>query len=57
MREERIIIRPFEELRITEYYGIKQVNEHAQVKLKGRFPLSIETSICSWESSRPGCRL
>lgn len=38
MREERMIIRPFEELRIIEYCGKMQVNEHAQAEIKGQIP-------------------
>lgn len=38
MREERLIIRPFEDLQILEYFQIQQVNEHARARLKGRIP-------------------
>lgn len=38
MREERIIVRPFEELRVEEYEGVKQVNEHGYVRLTGMIP-------------------
>ena len=33
MREERLIIRPFEDLQILEYFQIQQVNEHARARL------------------------
>lgn len=39
MREEKIIVRPFEDLRVLDYQGIKQINEHAQVEIKGEIPL------------------
>lgn len=38
MREESIRIYPFEELCIEDYEGLKQVNEHAHVKLTGTIP-------------------
>ena len=38
MREERIIIRPFEELQVEHYEGLKQVNEHGYVKVTGTIP-------------------
>lgn len=38
MREERLMIRPFEDLQILEYQQLQQVNEHARAKLKGRIP-------------------
>lgn len=38
MREERLMIRPFEDLQILEYEQLQQVNEHARAKLKGRIP-------------------
>lgn len=38
MREEQIIIRPFEEFKVIDYHGFMQVNEHAQAELKGQIP-------------------
>lgn len=38
MREERIIVRPFEELRVEDYEGVKQVNEHGYARLTGLIP-------------------
>lgn len=38
MREERIIIHPFEELKVEEYQGVQQINEHAYVSLAGLIP-------------------
>lgn len=38
MREERIMIHPFEELKIEEYHGLQQINEHAYVRLAGLIP-------------------
>jgi len=38
MREERIIVRPFEELRVEDYEGLKQVNEHGYARLTGLIP-------------------
>lgn len=41
MREERIIIRPFDKLKLIEYHGVMQVNEHAQAEIKGQIPFEI----------------
>lgn len=38
MREERIIIWPFEAFKVIEYRGFMQVNEHAQAEVKGQIP-------------------
>ena len=38
MREERIIVHPFKELKIEEYQGVEEVNEHARVYLAGLIP-------------------
>lgn len=38
MREERLIIRPFEDLRILDYRSIQVVNEHARAEVRGRIP-------------------
>lgn len=38
MREERIVVHPFEELRVEEYRGFQQINEHATVKISGQIP-------------------
>ena len=38
MREEQIIVRPFDELKVESYQGLKQVNEHGYVKLSGIIP-------------------
>ena len=38
MREEKLVIRPFEDLQILEYESIQKVNEHAQAELRGRIP-------------------
>ncbi len=38
MKEERLIVRPFEELRILEYASVQQTNEHAQARVKGWIP-------------------
>ncbi|MDR1550302.1 MAG: phage late control D family protein [Hungatella sp.] len=39
MREERLIVRPFEDLEILDYRSGQQVNDHAQVHMKGRIPI------------------
>lgn len=39
MREEKLIVHPYEELRILNYHGIKQINEHARAELKGEIPI------------------
>lgn len=38
MREESIVIYPFEELKIEEYRGFEQINEHACAKVAGQIP-------------------
>lgn len=38
MREDYIVVHPFEEMRIEEYQGVQQINEHAVVSLAGYIP-------------------
>ena len=38
MREERLIVRPFEDIRILDYKSIQVVNEHARAEVRGRVP-------------------
>ena len=38
MREERIIVRQFEDLQVLDYQSIQQVNEHARAEIKGMIP-------------------
>ena len=38
MREERIVVHPFEELKVETYQGFQQINEHATVKISGQIP-------------------
>lgn len=38
MREQRIKLFPFDELRVEDYRGIKQVNEHAYAEITGMIP-------------------
>lgn len=38
MREERIIVKPFVELKVEEYESVQEVNEHVSVRLKGQIP-------------------
>lgn len=38
MREERLFIRPFEDLRILNYRAVQQINQHADVQIKGIIP-------------------
>ena len=38
MREDRLIVRPFEDLGILDYKSIQVVNEHARAEVKGRIP-------------------
>lgn len=38
MREEKIIVKPFVELKVEEYEGLQEINEHASVRLKGQIP-------------------
>ena len=49
MREERIVVHPFEELRVEEYRGFQQINEHATVKISGQIPYEkkCNAALCS----------
>jgi len=38
MREERIIVRPFEELMVLDYHSVQQINEHARAEIRGIIP-------------------
>lgn len=38
MREQRIVVHPFEELRVEKYQGFQQINEHAAAKIFGQIP-------------------
>lgn len=38
MREERIVVHPFEEFKVEKYQGFQQINEHATVKISGQIP-------------------
>jgi len=38
MREERLIVRPFEDLGILDYKSTQIVNEHAKAEIRGRIP-------------------
>nr|WP_289707071.1 contractile injection system protein, VgrG/Pvc8 family [Enterocloster clostridioformis] len=38
MREEKIVIHPFDSLRVTDYHGQKQINEHLNVVITGQIP-------------------
>ena len=38
MREERIVVHPFEQLKIESYQGVEEVNEHAYIKISGQIP-------------------
>ena len=38
MREERLVIRPFEEIRIINYESVQEANEHARAKVTGWIP-------------------
>lgn len=38
MREDYIIVHPFEEMKVEEYQGRQQLNEHAAVSLSGYIP-------------------
>ena len=33
MREERIVVHPFEQLKIESYQSVEEVNEHAYIKM------------------------
>ncbi len=38
MREDRIVVYPFEDLQVLDYHALQQVNEHAKAEIKGRIP-------------------
>ena len=38
MMPERIVVHPFEDLRVEDYTGLKQAGEHAYAKLGGMIP-------------------
>lgn len=38
MREERLVVQPFEDFQVQDYKAIQQVNEHAQAEIKGTIP-------------------
>lgn len=38
MREDYIVVHPFEEMKVEEYQGVQQLNEHAAVNLAGYIP-------------------
>lgn len=38
MREERLVVRPFEDLHVLDYKSIQQINEHAYAELRGMIP-------------------
>lgn len=52
MREERLIVRPFVELKIEEYESIQEINEHTSVRLKGQIPYGKKNEYMQkcWES-------
>lgn len=47
MREQIIKLKPFNELRVEDYQGIKQVNEHAFAEIKGMIPFEKMEEYCS----------
>lgn len=40
MREERIVVRPFEDLQVINYQSHQQVNEHAGAEIRGIIPFN-----------------
>lgn len=38
MREERIMVHPFEQLKIESYRSVEEVNEHAYIRMSGQIP-------------------
>lgn len=56
MREERIIAHPFEELRIEEYSGLQQINEHACARLAGLIPFDKKDEYMKLGASRTWVR-
>lgn len=47
MKEQIIRLRPFDELRVEGYRGIKQVNEHACAEITGMIPFDKMEEYCS----------
>lgn len=40
MREERLVVRPFEDLQVLDYTSTQQINEHAHAEIKGLIPFN-----------------
>lgn len=38
MREDRIVVRPFEDLQVMDYQAVQQINEHARAEIRGMIP-------------------
>lgn len=38
MREEQLVVRPFEDLQVLDYKSIQQINEHAHAEIRGMVP-------------------
>ena len=38
MREDRLIVHPFEQLKIEHYQSVEEVNEHAYIRVSGQIP-------------------
>ncbi len=38
MREERLIVKPFEDFRLLEYHAFQEMNHHARAELTGSIP-------------------
>lgn len=54
MREERIVVHPFEQLKIESYQSVEEVNEHAYIKMSGQIPFKRKMSICTKGKAIPG---
>ncbi|MDF2888557.1 MAG: hypothetical protein K0R23_2942 [Lacrimispora sp.] len=39
MREERLIVRPLEDMEILDYHSNQLINDHAHVQMRGRIPM------------------
>ena len=60
MREERIVVHPFEQLKIESYQSVEEVNEQQKrilfekLKCQVRFHLKRKMSICTKGKAIPG---
>lgn len=57
MREERIVVHPFEQLKIESYQSVEEVNEHAYIKMSGQIPFKKKDEYMYKGESNPWVRV